>query len=161
MNSKFLYVATVAVSLLGSTVAAIADEAPLSRAEVSAELAQAVANGTLQRTDYDADARGAAAVSTKTRAEVAVELADAKAARKGLIGSDANRTYNPFGTELYRRSTLTRAEVRAEVLQAAANGTLQRSDYDDAALAARRANTHTASARVAQRLKAALPRSDS
>ena len=154
MNSKLLYAATVAISLISTL--ALADEAPgarLTRAQVSAELAQAVANGTLRRTDYDdvAEARLPAGVSGISRAQVAVEMAGAKAARKTLVGPQANRSYNPFGTEIRKTSTLTRAEVRADVLQAAADGTLQRTDYDDAALLARRATAHRALATLAQR----------
>jgi hypothetical protein len=156
MNSKLLFAATVAISVLSSV--AMADEAtaaePVTRAQVQSELADAIANKTLQRTDYDAD-RPSAAVSTRTRADVAADLAVAKTARKALLGPDANRNYNPYGTEIFARSTLTRAEVKSEVLQAAAAGTLQRTDYDDAAVAARRANQHTAApTRLAQRVKA-------
>jgi hypothetical protein len=156
LNSKLLYAATVAVSLLSSL--AMADEAPLTRAQVNAETQQAIANGTLRRTDYDDVTRGPVTPSTTTRADVAVELADAKAARRALIGPNADRNYNPFGTEILRSSTLARADVKADVLQAAANGTLQRTDYDDAALVARRAKAHAASATFAQRFKAALAR---
>ena len=167
MNSKLLYAATLAVSLLGSLVMAgaamAATDGPLSRAEVNADLAKARADGTLQRSDYpDADFRAAAVAagtafaSTQTRAQVATELAEANASRKALIGPTANRIYNPAGTEILRISTVTRAEVWAEVLQAAANGTLQRTDCDDAALIARRANANIASQRFAQRVKAAL-----
>ena len=156
MNSKLLFAATVAISVLSSV--AMADEAtaaePVTRAQVQSELADAIANKTLQRTDYDAD-RPSAAVSTRTRADVAADLAVAKTARKALLGPDANRNYNPYGTEIFAHSTLTRAEVKSEVLQAAAAGTLQRTDYDDAAVAARRANQHTAApTQLAQRVKA-------
>ena len=154
MNSKFLYVATLAVSLLSTL--AMADEGAVSREQVQAELSKAIANGTLQRTDYDADRRDAAARSTQTRDQVVADMVAAKASRKSLKGPDANRTYNPSGTDIYRPSVVTRAEVKADVLQAAANGTLQRTDYDDAALIARRAKAHTASATFAQRVKAAL-----
>ena len=157
MNSKFLYVATLAVSLLSTL--AMADEGPLSRTQVKAELSKAIANGTLQRTDYDADRRDAAARSTQTRDQVVAELAAAKASRKSLKGPDVNRTYNPSGTEIYRPSIVTQAEVKADVLQAAANGTLQRTDYDDAALAARRVKAHISSVTLAQRVKAALAHS--
>lgn len=51
MNSKLLYAATLAVSLISTL--AMADEAPLTRAQVNAETQQAIANGTLRRTDYD------------------------------------------------------------------------------------------------------------
>ena len=167
MNSKLLYAATLAVSLLASLAVAggamAATDGSLTRAEVNADLAKARADGTLQRSDYpDADFRAAAVTavaavtSTQTRAQVAIDLADAKASRKTLIGPNANRIYNPAGTEFLRVSTVSRAEVRSEVLQAAATGTLQRTDYDDAALVARRANAHIASQRFAQRVKAAL-----
>ena len=159
MNSKLLFAATVAISVLSSTVALADEAAPVTREQVKAELAQAAANGTLQRTDYDAD-RTPVAVSTRSRADVAIELAAAKTARKALRGPDANRTYNPYGTEvLAARSTLTRAEVKEDVLEAAAAGTLQRTDYDDVAVAARRANQHTAApAKFAQRVKTIFSR---
>ncbi|HEY8707775.1 MAG TPA: DUF4148 domain-containing protein [Burkholderiaceae bacterium] len=157
MNSKLLFAATVAVSLLSTlALADQANAATLTRAEVQAELAQAIANGALQRTDYDHEDRAPAAVSTTSRAQVAAQLAAAQASRKNLIGPDANRTYNPYGTAILQTSDLTRAQVKAEVLQAAADGTLQRTDYDDAALVARRAHAQAASARVAQRVKATL-----
>ncbi|MBC8055278.1 MAG: DUF4148 domain-containing protein [Rhizobiales bacterium] len=158
MNSKFLYAATVAVSLIGSTVA-MAQEAPLSRAQVSAELQQAIANGTLQRTDYEAGSyRPEAITSGVTRAQVVAELAQDKIARKALVGPQANVLYNPEGTQIFWRSTLARSDVRNEVLAAAANGTLQRTDYDDAESLARKAKQHAASARFAQRVKAKLGR---
>ena len=85
MNSKLLFAATVAISVLSSV--AMADEAtaaePVTRAQVQSELADAIANKTLQRTDYDVD-RPSAAVSTRTRADVAADLAVAKTARKAL-----------------------------------------------------------------------------
>ena len=153
MNSKFLYAATVAVSLI-STVA-MADDAPVSRAQVNAETQQAITNGTLQRTDYDSGSfRPQPARSTLTRDQVAIELAQATAARKMLVGPDANRIYNPSGTQIFQTSTLARSEVKSETLQAAANGTLQRTDYDDVASLTRKANQHAASAIFAQRFKA-------
>ena len=164
MNSKLLYAATVAVSLISSLALADAPFAatPMTRAQVGAELSTAITNGSLHRTDYDDQPRVAAVASGKTRAQVVVEMAEAKTSRKALIGPYANRTYNPDGLGMFRRSTLTRAEVNAEVLEAAANGTLQRTDYDDDAVpVARRANAHVASSRLAQRLKAARSRSES
>ena len=151
MNSKLLFAATVAISII-STVA-MADEAPLTRAQVQADLAQAIATHTLQHSDYDTAPVNGVNASDRTRAEVVADLARAKAARKALVGPNANRTYNPDGTGIFNRSTLTRAEVTAEELRAAAAGTL-RTDYDDAALVARRANQHTAPAALAQRVKA-------
>ena len=94
MNSKFLYAATVAVSLISSL--AYADEAPVSREQVNAELRQAVANGTLQRTDYDTGSyRPQAVTSNVTRQQVAVELAQARQARTVLVGSDAQPDLQP------------------------------------------------------------------
>ena len=159
MNSKLLYVATVAVSLLSTL--AMADEAPVTRAQVNAGVRQAIANGTLQRTDYDSGAPAVAAASTTTRAQAYADLAEYKAGRKALRGPDRDRNYNPFGTDILKSSTLTHAEVNAEVKQAAANGTLQRTDYDDAAMVARRANAHVASQTFAQRVKAKFSRDHS
>jgi hypothetical protein len=155
MNSKLLYAATVAVSLISTL--ALADEAtPLTRAQVNAELSQAISNGTLQRTDYDTYKVDAAIQSTKTRDQVAVELSDAKAARKALKGPDANRTYNQYGMEAVRApSTLTRAEVKADLQEAIANGTLQRTDYDDPAIKGYNA---VVTPTFAQRVKATFSR---
>jgi len=155
MNSKFLYAATVAISLISTL--AMADEAPVTRAQVNADLRQAIVDGTLQRSDYSADSyRQVGIASTKTRAQVGVELAQAQAARATLIGPEANRTFNPYGTRVHETSTLARSEVKEQVREAAANGTLQRSDYDydDAALVARDAKAHIAGAAFAQRVKA-------
>lgn len=153
MNSKLLFAATVAISVISSV--ALADEAaPLTRAQVQAELKQAIATHTLPRTDYDATPNFIAGPSDRTRTDVVNDLAAAKTARKVLLGSDANRNYNPYGTEILNYSTLTRAEVKTEVLQAAAAGTLQRTDYDDPAVVARRANQHVAPSKFAQRVKA-------
>ena len=162
MNSKLLFAATVAVSLVSTL--ALADEAPPTRAQVQAELQQAIATHTLQRTDYDATPNlPSAATSQLTRADVIADMSAAKAARASLSGPFRDRSYNPYGTALFATSTLSRAEVKNDVLQAAADGTLQRTDYDDAALIARRAHQHAAApARLAQRVKAAFSsRSDS
>jgi opacity protein-like surface antigen len=160
MDSKLLFAATIAVSVLSTL--ALADEAnaatrTLTRAEVQAEVAQAMANGTLQRSDYDYGATTSATVSTQTRAQVDSELAAAQASRRSLVGPDANRTYNPYGTAILQASNVTRAQVKADVLQAAADGTLRRTDYDYGALVARPAHVHAPS-RFAQRIKAALAR---
>jgi hypothetical protein len=159
MNSKLLYAATIAVSLIGTlAMAGNAVSAPLTRAEVTSELAAARANGTLQRTDYDADKQIPSTNANTSRDQIRSELADSKVARSALKGPNADRTYNQYGTEILKTSILSRAEVKNEVREAAANGTLQRTDYDDAALVARRANAHAASAKFAQRVKAVLSR---
>ena len=157
MNSKFLYAATIAVSLI-STVA-MADAAPLTRGQVTADVQQARAAGTLQRTDYDSGSyRAEAVTSNTTRAQVGAELAQAKAARSNLVGPLANSRYNPYGAQVLETSTLARSEVKNEVLAAAANGTLQRTDYDDAASMARQSQQHRASVNFAQRFKAKFGR---
>ena len=157
MNRKFLYAATVAVSLISTL--AMADEAPLTRAQVNAEVQQARANGTLQRTDYISGAyRPEAVTSNVTRAQVGAVLAQAKAARVGLVGPLTNSRYNPYGAEVLQTSTLARNGVKNEVRAAAVNGTLQRTDYDDAALMARQSQQHRASGNFAQRFKAKFGR---
>lgn len=140
MNSKFLYAATIAVSLI-STVAMA---------------------GEAQDREYGRDAyRTETTQSSVTRSQVAAELAQAKQARKALVGPDANSNYNPSGTQIFQTSTLARSEVKAETLQAAAAGTLQRTDYDDAASLTRKANQHAASANFAQRFKAKFSKNQS
>lgn len=153
MNSKFLYAATIAVSLISTL--AMADQAPATRAQVRADTQQAIANGTLRHSDYDIGSyRPQAITSNVTRSQIATELAQAKTARKALIGPDANRIYNQFGTQILETSTLARSEVKNEVLQAQAAGELQRTDYDDAAALTRKENQHAASATFAERFKA-------
>ena len=128
MNAKILYAATIALAL-GSSLA-VADEAqPLTRAEVNKAWAQAAADGTLRKNDYDYDADDFKAPSTRSRAEVIAELRVPR--HPALVGPLANRTYNPAGIETLRVSTLPRAEVKAEVLAAVRAGTLRRTDYDD------------------------------
>ena len=156
MNARLLFVATIALSLASSYVLADDSSVTLTRDQVTAQILKARADGTLQRTDYDTGTVVPAA-STRTRADTYADLAAAKANRKVLVGPDANRTYNPSDIELYAKSSVTRAEVKAGVLQAAASGTLQRTDYDDQAAVARRSHSHQAGSVVAQRIKATLP----
>jgi len=104
MNSKFLYVATIAVSLLSTL--AMADESVVSRSQVKAELSQAIADGTLQRTDYDADRRDAAPRSTQTRDRVLAEMAASKADRKRLKGPGFSRIRAFFFGSITRNTPL-------------------------------------------------------
>jgi hypothetical protein len=155
MNSKFLYAATVAVSLISTL--AMADEAPVSREQVKTELQQAIASGTLKRTDYDfLQPAIAPATSSTSREQIASEFAQDRTERRVLVGADASRDYNPLGTHIFDTSTLARSQVKNEVLQAAANGTLQRNDYDDATSMARKARQHAAAIVYAQKVKAKL-----
>jgi len=134
-----------------------ADQAPLTREQVIGELNQAAANGTLQKTDYDYARADAASVSTKTREQVARELAAAKQPNPLLVSlSDKSRNYNQFGTELLRPSVVEHAQVKADVVQALRDGTLPRTDYEyDQALVARRISNHAAAPTLAQRKSAA------
>ena len=161
MNSKYLYAATLAVSLISTL--AMAEQAPVTRAQVNAELSKAITNGTLQRTDYDTGAP-VATTSTLTREQVSVAYLNAKAAKKSLNESDASSSYNAFGAALRTPSPVTRAAVKSDVLQAAAIGTLQRNDYDfdDSTPAVGRAKAKaTVSPTLAQRApKAAAPAGD-
>ena len=128
MNAKILYASTIALAL-ASSLAAAQEVQPLTRAEVNKAWAQGAADGTLRKNDYDFDANDFTAPSTRTRAEVIAELRVPR--NPALIGPLANRTYNPAGMETLQVSTLSRAEVKAEVLAAARAGTLRRTDYDD------------------------------
>lgn len=152
MNAKILFAATVAVSL-ASTWAMAADQTPLTREQVVSELNQAATNGTLQKTDYDYARADSAAVSSKTREQVAGELAAARQPNPLIVSlSDKSRNYNPFGTELKRPSVVERAQVKAEVVQALRDGSLPRTDYEyDQGLVARRISNHAAAPRFAQR----------
>ena len=158
MNAKLLFVATVAISL-ASTLAMAADQAPVTRAQVISDLNQATANGTLQKTDYDYNRADHAAVLSKSREQVASELAAAKRPNPMYANtSDKSRSYNQFGTELLRPTVADRAQVNAEVTQAVSDGTMPRTDYEhDEALVARRVNNHAVAPAIAQRKKAAAP----
>jgi hypothetical protein len=141
MNAKILYAATVALALASSL--AVAQEAsPLTRAEVNKAWAQAAADGTLRKNDYDYDANDFKSPSSRSRAEVIAEM---KIPRDpALIGPLRNRTYNPGGMETLRVSTLSRDQVRADVLAAVRDGTLRHTDYDDEIVrVARRAPART------------------
>ena len=143
MNAKLLFAATVAVSTLAtfasSTVLADEINAPLTRAQVTAQFEQARANGTLQTTDYDFGVAARSQSPSLSRSDVLATLANKPSALLAN-GSARSRTYNPFGTELIQASTVTRAAVKTETLEAVANGTLPRTDYEyDQSQVARRA----------------------
>ena len=130
MNAKILFTATLAVALVSSL--ALADEVkPLGRNDVVTDYQQAKSDGTLRKNDYDFDAHDFVAQSGRTRQDVVAEMARARADRT-LVGFTAkSRSYNPYGTELLRMSSMPRAQVKADVLTAMRDGTLRHSDYDD------------------------------
>ena len=128
MNAKILYAATIALAV-ASSLAVAGEVQPLTRAEINKAWAQAAADGTLRKNDYDFDVNDFKGPSTRSRAEVVAEL---RAPRNpALVGPLANRTYNPAGIETLQVSTLPRAEVKAAVLAAVRAGTLRHTDYDD------------------------------
>ena len=164
MNAKLLFAATLALAVASSFAQAADNTAPLTRAQVKAEVQRAIADGTLPRTEYGLTygVRDGFAPSTATRAQV---VADLQAAQR----TDGYRTvrasdYNIYPADLNasRASTLTRAEVKAEVAQAIADGTLPVSDYaDDNQFAARHARAPAVKRggpTLAQRVKAVLTR---
>jgi len=155
MNAKLLFAATVAVSALAtfasSTVLADEINAPLTRAQVSAELDQARANGTLQRTEYDFNNADRTARSVRSRASVVAELG---ATRTNAVRVDHNSSLdaNPFGADWYAASTVTRAQVKAETREAIALGTIPRNDYEYGQNIAARRVTHTDDKPILSRL---------
>jgi hypothetical protein len=129
MNPKILYAGTFALALVSSL--AFADEVgPLTRADSAAETSRPQVQGNLHRGEQGDVAPDRAAASTRSRADVIAEMAQARRSNT-LLGPLRNRTYNPFGSELQRPSTVTRNEVKAEVAGAVHDGSLRRSDYDD------------------------------
>ena len=129
MNSRVLYIATLSLALASSL--ALADETrPLTREQVIADYNEAAAAGTLRKNDYDFDAHDVVQGPTRTRADVVAEMAAARR-NNTLVGPLRNRTYNPYGAELLKRSTLARATVRADVLTALRDGSLRHTEYDD------------------------------
>lgn len=133
MNAKLLFAATVAVSALAtfasSTVLADEINPPLTRAQVTAQLEQARADGTLQRTEQDFYNADRAARSVRSRAEVVAELEVAKA-NPVRVDHNSSLDANPFGADWYAASTLTRSQVKAETREAIALGTIPRNDYE-------------------------------
>lgn len=133
MNAKLLFAATVAVSALATfaSTTVLADEinAPLTRAQVNAQVEQARTNGTLQRTEYDFYNADRAARSVRSRADVVAELATAKT-NPVSVDHNSSLDANPFGADSYAASTVTRAQVKAETREAIAQGTIPRNDYD-------------------------------
>ena len=122
MNAKLLYAATLGLALASSL--ALADEAPITRAAVIADFQQAARAGQLHRNDYaDELASRPPLESQVPRAQVLAELMAPRDPR--LVGPLRNRSYNQFGTELMREPIYSRADVKADVLQARAEHTLR------------------------------------
>jgi hypothetical protein len=122
MNAKLLFAATMGLALASSL--ALADEAPSTRAAVIADYQQAAQAGTLHRNDYaDELAARPAPGAQLTREQVITSLAAPRDPR--LVGPLRSRSYNQFGTDLMRAPIYTRADVKAEVLEARAEHALR------------------------------------
>jgi len=122
MNNKLLFTATVGLALASSC--ALADEAPATRAAVIADYQQAAHNGTLHRTDYDDELAARPAAGSSVGRDQVVAALKAPADPR-LVGPMRSRNYNPYGTEILRAPAVSRAEVKSEVLEARAEGTLR------------------------------------
>ena len=122
MNAKLLFATTMVLALASSL--ALADEAPITRAAVIADYQQAARAGQLHRNDYyDELVSRPAPESQVARAQVLAELKAPRDPR--LVGPLLNRNYNQFGTELMREPIYSRADVKADVLQARIEHTLR------------------------------------
>ena len=123
MNAKLLVATTMGLALASSL--ALADEAPsATRAAVIADYQQAARAGRLHRNDYDDElASRPAPQSQVERTQVLAKLKAPTDPR--LVGPLRSRTYNQYGTELMHDPIHTRAEVRADVLEARAEHTLR------------------------------------
>lgn len=151
MNSKFLYAATIAVSLVSTL--ALADEAPLTRAQVKAEATKAALEGTLPRPDDPAFVYAQATPSTLTREQVVADLRRSPAVGIALIAPE-EAGYQDLHPQSQGSSTLTRSEVQSEVRQAVKDGTLRRPDDEATLWSARTPGTPAVAPTVSQRGKA-------
>ena len=126
MSTKnFAALATVALALAGASVTAFAADTGLTREQVRAELARARASGELlpnsESYGYNnaavtlPQAKAAVADNGKSRADVRAELARARADGTLVPNSESYGYTAPVTTA----STRTRAEVRAEAIEAA------------------------------------------
>jgi len=132
MNAKILYAVTVALAAAGSTCALADEAAPVTRASVIADYQQAARAGTLHRTDWSDELAARPHITeARPRDAVVADMEAAKADRRRLSGPLRDRSYNPYGTEILNKSTLARDDVKAEVLEARAEGTLRPAGEQD------------------------------
>jgi len=114
--------AAAALALIGSVAAVPVQAQQLSRAEVRAATAQAIASGEVDALLADSYASHApSTTSQRSRADVRAE------AERGIAdGSIAAMTGESYATAVPKagQGTLTRAEVRAATVQAARSGRL-------------------------------------
>ncbi|HJV83917.1 MAG TPA: DUF4148 domain-containing protein [Noviherbaspirillum sp.] len=120
MNTKL---SSIAIALIATTASAYASDltgSPRTRAEVRAELEQAYAQGQVGQAREWVEFNQAA--SGKSREQVLTELTEAQAQPKPRINTGEYVEPAPV------TSTRSRAEVRAEVEQAYAQGELNHND---------------------------------
>lgn len=119
MNTKFLVAATLAASFASGLALAGEANQPLNGAQAVA----ARGDAPLDMNHYNVFERGNAAASL-TRAQVVAAI-PAKSA-----GSPDSDSYSAFGTQASQSSTVSKAQVKAELGQALADGAVQRGDAE-------------------------------
>ena len=112
-----LLAATMGLALISPM--AMADEAAAANAAVTIDLQNAPGAARLHHTDYDDALAARPAPSSQLRRDQVLATLKTPADRR-LVGPLRSRTYNPYGTELMRESTTSRAEVKSQVLEARA-----------------------------------------
>jgi hypothetical protein len=128
-NRRLLTLSLAVVSAFGGTAAHAQEGAPLTRAQVIAELRAALAAGEVPHGDLDISARNGGpddsparmAASTDTRAHVAADLRQAEKAGDVRVG-DSSRTLAEIDPARYPQPAeqpgLTRAQVVADLHKA-------------------------------------------
>ena len=136
MNRTQISAIAIALSALIAGPAIAADNGPATRAQVKAELAEAVRTGNVIISTSGELAREAhpnnypaPSASTVTRAQVQAELAEAHRAGNMLI-DESGQTRSQARSHEYPSqqyvASKTRDEVRTELAEAAANGAFDR-----------------------------------
>jgi hypothetical protein len=140
-NQRLLTLSLAVLAACGATAAQAQDSAPLTRAQVIAELRAAQAAGAVPHGDLDISARNGGpddnaartAVSTVTRAQVVADLHQAERNGDMTVG-DSGRTLAEIDPAAYPRPAgqpgLTRAQVVAELRQAERLGDMSFGDSD-------------------------------
>jgi len=132
MNSRLIYAAVVAASLLSSAAVMAADASGAkTREEVKAELADAIRTGNIADNEfaqplnqlYPSRYPAPAVASARSRVEVKTELA--AAVRSGHLVTDLEiPTVAERDTRLVAASGKTRAQVKAELAEAVRTGNI-------------------------------------
>lgn len=124
-------------STLFAGQAMAASDAPMSRAQVKAELAEAIRTGNIVVGEsgehlneiYPHNYAAQQSASTVTRAQVQAELAEAIGAGNMIVGESSAKLNEVFPHNYSAQrdgASKSREQVRAELAEAAANGQLYR-----------------------------------